>query len=112
MSASHRTLFVGHVAVVRLRSKAHGRDTRRVHHTPHALFPRRFQQRTRALDIRPIHFGWITHPQSIVGRDMKHDIAARKRLLNRSRIAQVASHPICIQSFKVAQIAGWTNQQT
>ena len=35
-----------------------------------------------------------------------------ERGLRQVCLLYTSSHPICIQSFKVAQIAGWTNQQT
>ena len=116
MSANaDRTLFVRNAPVPRTEtgSEAHGRHARRVHNTPYALFPRSFEQGTRTLDIRAIHLAGISpaHPQPVVRRNVKHNVAAGKRLLNRSRIAQVAQHPIGIQPVKVAQIARRPNQQ-
>jgi hypothetical protein len=42
---------------------------------------------------------------------VKYDVAAGKRLLNRSRIPQVANYSICVQPVKVAQIARRPHQQ-
>jgi hypothetical protein len=42
---------------------------------------------------------------------VKHNVAAGKRLLNRSRVPQVADNSISIQAVKVAQIAGRPHQQ-
>ena len=53
----------------------------------------------------------IAHPQPVVRRNVKYDVAAGKRLLNRSRVAQVAGHPLRIQALNVAQIAGRPHQQ-
>ena len=93
------------------RDEAHSSHARRVHHPPHTLFPRRFKQRARALDIRAIHLVRITHPQTVVRRHVKHHIAASKRLLDRSRVAQIADRSIRVQAVQVAQIARRPHQQ-
>ena len=94
-----------------IRSESHRRHTRRVHHAPHTLLPRRFEQRARALDIRAIHLLRIAHPQPVIGRHVKHNLAAGKRLLNRSRVAQIAGNPIGLQILNIPQIAGRPHQQ-
>jgi len=78
------------------------------------LFPRRFEQGTRALDIRAIHLVGIAHPQPIVRRNLKDDVATGKRLRNRRRVAQVAHYSISILQvgvIKVAQVAGGPHQK-
>ncbi len=123
----HRTLFirdsarVGTGALARpsraqlgscvVRSEAHGRNTRRVHHAPHTLFPRRFEQGTRALNIRAVHLARIAHPQPVLRRNVKYNIATGKHLRNRPCVAQVADNAITLQVVNVAKVAGRPNQQ-
>src|SRR6267378_1118548 len=72
---------------------------------------RRTEQGTRALNIRAVHLVGIANPQPVVRSNVKDNVAARKRLLNRRSVAQVADHPISVQIANVAQVACGPHQQ-
>src|SRR5208282_3067509 len=75
------------------------------------LFPSRLEHGARALDIRAIHRVGIAHPQPVVSGNMKNDVTARQRLLQRGRVAQIADDAIRMQALKVAQSARRPHQQ-
>jgi hypothetical protein len=96
---------------LRLPAKSHGRHTRRVHDAPHALFPRRIEQRTRALDIRAVHLSGIAHPQPVVGGNMKYNVAARSAFSIEAASRRSPATRSAFRSVKVAQIARRPHQQ-
>src|SRR5581483_818372 len=50
----------------------HRRHARRVHHTPHAVSLRSFQQPTGAVHIGSVHLLRIANPQPVIGRDVEN----------------------------------------
>ena len=105
----NRRILVSPMAV---RSESHGRDARSVDHPPHSdsfarppeppAYPRR----------SPIHLLRIANPKPIVSRNVKHHVAARHRLLNRNRIAQIADHPIRLQAPEYFSDRCWNEPAT
>lgn len=92
--------------------ETHRSDARCVYHAAHAVLLRRAQNRSRPFHIRAVHLGRIPHPKPIVGSHVKNHLAARHRLFQGGRIAQIARRGLSLQTFEVLQITGQPYQQS
>ena len=91
--------------------ESHGRNAGGVDHASHAILPRRFQNRPRAVDVGPVHLRRIAHPEPVVGRHVKHGIASRHGFFEGSSIAQIPGCGLRLETLQIVQIASWTDQQ-
>jgi hypothetical protein len=71
-----------------------------------------FKQSPRPFHIGPVHFVGIPHPEPVVGRHMKHGIAAGHGPFERGDITQIAGCRLSLESLKVSQVAGRANEET